>query len=262
MMRSTDKDGCIAIVTIQARVMDMKIEGKGPWEWMQPYDIRRFGEVIADPAEQERWCRAVLLGGLPYMWRKAAVAKELIYDRLGLRAGDKVLVIGECVESSGFADDIRKRIGPGGELRIFDITDEARDAYIAKHRGSGGQIATWRWGYSREFADGAFDCVACLQGVQHTDDWRETGSELLRVMQPGRNLVLAEIAYSPETQMKIGLDLHIEYVFEKLLSKVGWTLAEFPYFSPAALTQAFDGLVTEPGTFVWKGVEVFWGGKP
>jgi hypothetical protein len=98
--------------------------------------------------------------------------------------------------------------------------------------------------------------------VQHNDDWRETGKELLRVMKPGRGIVLAEIAYSPETQMKIGLDLHIEYVFEKLLSRVGWTLEEFPYFSPQDLTQGFSGLVADPGTFVWKGVEIFWGTKP
>jgi ubiquinone/menaquinone biosynthesis C-methylase UbiE len=171
-------------------------------------------------------------------------------------------VIGECVESSGFADDIRARIGPGGGVTVFDITDEARDAYIAKKRGSGGQIATWRWQYSRAFSDASFDCVAVLQAVQHNDDWRETGKELLRVMKPGRGIVLAEIAYSPETQMKIGLDLHIEYVFEKLLSRVGWTLDEFPYFSPGDLARAFAGLVANPGTFVWKGVEIFWGTKP
>ena len=28
-----------------------------PWSWMQPYDIRRFGEIIQDKTEQERWCR-------------------------------------------------------------------------------------------------------------------------------------------------------------------------------------------------------------
>ena len=242
--------------------MEMKIEGKGPWDWMQPHDVRRFGEVILDPAEQERWCRAVLLGGLPYMWRKAGVAKEIIYDRLGLKAGDKVLIIGESIESCAFIDDIRARVGPSGEIRVFDITDEARDAYIAKKRGSGGQIATWRWQYTKQIPDGAYDCVAVLQAVQHNDDWRETGKELLRVMKSGRRIVLAEIAYSPETQMKIGLDLHIEYVFEKLLSKVGWTIEEFPYFSPKDLTEAFAGLVNDPGTFVWKGVEVFWGTKP
>ena len=223
-----------------------------PWSWMQPYAVRRFGEVICDKAEQERWCRAVLLGGLPFMWRKAEVARKLIYDRLELDTADKVLLIGECIEPCGFVDDIRARIGSQGEIKVIDITDEARD-------NRGGQLATWQWTYTRNIADGTFDCVACLQGVQHTDDWRETGAEMLRVMKSGRNLVLAEIAYSPETRMKIALDMHIEYVFDKLLSRVGWKLEEFPYYSPRDLEQALAGLLTETDSFVWKGIEIFWG---
>ena len=238
------------------------MESDDPWKWMQPYDVRRFGEVILDPKEQERWCRAVLLGGLPFMWRKAEVARSLIYDRLELREGDKVLVIGECIEPCGFVDDIRARIGPTGEIRVFDITDEARDNYIAKKRGRGGQLATWQWSYTRDLPNEYFDCATCLQGVQHADNWSETGAEMLRTMKRGRNVVLAEIAYSPETRMKIELDMHIEYVFEKLLSKVGWKLEEFPYYSPQDLARAFDGLVEDNGSFVWKGIEIFWGRKP
>ena len=233
-----------------------------PWAWMQPYDARRFGEAILDKNEQERWCRAVLLGGLPFMWRKAKVARDLIYDRLELRQGDKVLIIGECIEPCGFIDDIKAGIGSQGDITVFDITDEARDNYIAKKRGRGGQLATWQWSYTHGIKDGTFDCAVCLQGVQHTDDWRETGAEMLRVMKSGRNLVLAEIAYSPETRMKIELDMHIEYVFSKLLSRVGWKLEEFPYYSPKDLQVAFAGLLTETDSFVWKGIEIFWGRKP
>ena len=164
--------------------------------------------------------------------------------------------------AAGFVDDIRARIGSEGEIKVIDITDEARDNYIAKKRGRGGQLATWQWTYTRNIADGTFDCAACLQGVQHTDDWRETGAEMLRVMKSGRNLVLAEIAYSPETRMKIALDMHIEYIFDKLLSRVGWKLEEFPYYSPQDLEQALAGLLTETASFVWKGIEIFWGRKP
>ena len=202
------------------------------------------------------------LGGLPFMWRKAEVARNLIYDRLELREGDKVLVIGECIEACGFTDDIRNWIGPGGEIKVFDITDEARDNYITKKRGRGGQVATWAWTYTRDIPERHFDCGVCLQGVQHTDDWRETGAEMLRVMKRGRNIVLAEIAYSPETRMKIGRDMHIEYIFDKLLSRVGRKLEEFPYYSPQDLAAAFKGLVIDPDHFVWKGIEIFWGRKP
>jgi ubiquinone/menaquinone biosynthesis C-methylase UbiE len=238
------------------------MQNDDPWAWMQPYDVQRFGDVIMDRKEQERWCRAVLLGGLPFMWRKAEVTRTMIYDRLELRPGDKVLIIGECIEACGFVADMRERIGPNGKVEVIDVTDEARDNYVNHRRGRGGQLATWQWTYTRDMPDGAFDCVACLQGVQHTDDWRETGAELLRVMQPGRNIVLAEIAYSPETKMKIELDMHVEYVFQKLFSRVGWSLDDFPYYSPKDLEAAFSGLIEQSGSFVWRGIELFWGRKP
>ena len=100
-------------------------DSTNPWDWMQAYDVKRFGEVILDPTEQARWCRAVMLGGLPYMWHKAGAVRAMIFDRLALRPNDKVLLLGECLESSGFVDDVRERIGAGGELRLVDITDQA-----------------------------------------------------------------------------------------------------------------------------------------
>jgi len=230
-----------------------------PWDYLQPIDVKRFGEVILNPEEQTRWCRAVLLGGLPYMWNRAEVVRCLIYEKLGLREGDNVLLLGEVIEGCGFVEDVRQRVGPKSEIRVVDITDQARDAYVAGKRGSGGQLATWRYNYTADIADEYFDCVAVLQGVQHADNWTEVGRELLRVMKPGRRIVLAEITYSPETIMKIQSDMHIEYLYEKICSRLGWRLEEFPYYSPEQLRDAFAGLVSDPGLFEWKGVEVFWG---
>ena len=233
-----------------------------PWDWLQPHDYARLGDVIRDPQEQTRWCRAVMLGGLPFMWNRASVVKDLVYNKLTLRDGDRVLVIGESVESCGFIDDIRARIGSRGDLRVIDITDEARDAYFAGKRGRGGQLATWQWTYTSGIADAHFDCVAVLQAVQHTDDWTETGKELLRVMKRGRTITLAEITFGPEFQMLSKLDMHLEYFVEKLFSRVGFRVEEFPYYSLEDLQKAFTGLVHHPGTFLWKGIEVFWGIKP
>ncbi len=144
-----------------------------PWDWMQPHDAERLGKIIFDPAEQARWTRAVMLGGLPYMWRrKAKVVRELMYDRMDLRPGDRVFVVGESLESCGFIADIRERIGPDGVIDAVDITEEARDAYIAGLRGRSGLLATWQFKYTHSIADEAYDVAANLQGVQHTDDWR------------------------------------------------------------------------------------------
>lgn len=32
-----------------------KMDKEDPWKWMRPYDVRRFGDVILDEKEQERW---------------------------------------------------------------------------------------------------------------------------------------------------------------------------------------------------------------
>lgn len=241
--------------------MDGK-DSDDPWDWLQPEDVRRFGEVILDRDEQKRWSQAVFLGGLAYMWRHAPVPRGLIFEKLELAPGDRVLVLGEAVEGCGFGADMRARVGAGGEVRVIDIVDEARDAYLAGARGRGGRLATWRFDYTGDVGDGRYDCVAVIQAVQHADDWREAGAELLRVMKPGRRIVLAEIAFGPPFLMKAGLDMHLEYLVTKLFRRIGWRAEDFPYYGPDALCEAFAGLVDDPETFAWKGIEMFWGRKP
>ena len=241
----------------------MSTQNKDPWIYMGPAEAKILGDVIHDKAEQTRWCRAMLFGTLPYMWKdKAGVVREMMFDRLALRPGDRVLVIGECVAECGFDETIRGQIGPEGELMVVDITEKARSAYVTGTRGRKGELATREWTYTKDYADGHFDCVAVLQAVQHTDDWTETAAELLRVMKPGRQLVLAEITFGPNMINAASLDIHIESWVEKIFSRMGWGLDHFPYYSPADLHAAIDQLVTEAGDFSWKGIELFWGTKP
>lgn len=235
-----------------------------PWSWMQPHDAARFGEVILDPAEQQRWCLAMTLGGLPYMWRRmAAPVRDMAYDRLALRRGDRVLIVGESVASCGFDADLRARVGPDGEVEVIDILETARDAVQADIRGRDGRRGTWRYDYTRHLPDGHYDAVAVLQGVGHADDWREAGGEFLRVVKTGRSLVLAEISFSPALEWIKGLDLHVAYWLEKMVAGArGPDMSDLGYYSPQDLARAFDGLLAEPGSFSWRGLDLFWGRKP
>jgi ubiquinone/menaquinone biosynthesis C-methylase UbiE len=226
-------------------------------------EAKILGDVIYDEKEQARWCRAMLFGTLPYMWKdKATVVREMMFDKLALKRGDKVLVIGECVAECGFDESIRQQIGEEGELVVVDITEKARGAYVTGTRGRKGELATWEWDYTKAYADGYFDCVAVIQAVQHTDDWAETAIELLRVMKSARLLMLAEITFGPNMINAASLDIHVESWVEKIFSRMGWAIEQFPYYSPEALHGAIDAQVVNPGHFCWKGIELYWGTKP
>src|SRR5499426_4203816 len=97
-------------------------------------------------------------------------------------------------------------------------------------------------GVARDAADSAYDVVSNLQGIQHAEDWTAAGREFLRLMQPGRRLVMAEIVLgSPEQVWKIASDLHIQHLFDKIFSRRGIAFSELPYYSLQALKDAFDG---------------------
>jgi len=232
---------------------------KNPWDYMGAEERRILGDIVADPAEQARWCKAMVFGTLPYMWRdKASVVRELAYDKMELEPGHRVLLIGECLREIGFVDDIRERIGPSGDIHAVDITNEARSSYLAGRRGRSGLLATWQWLYSRDLPDRSFDAVAVMQATQHTDDWRETGTDLLRVLKPGRPIVITEITLSPKLKIKAELDVHIEAWIDKIFSRIGWNFDQTPYHSLDDLRRAFDGLADAPGSFEWRGIELFW----
>ena len=70
---------------------------------------------------------------------------------------------------------------------------------MGNKRGRNGKLGTWRYDYTADVPDEYFDCVAVLQGVQHTDDWRESGQELLRIMKPGSSYHAVGNWFQPET---------------------------------------------------------------
>jgi ubiquinone/menaquinone biosynthesis C-methylase UbiE len=228
-----------------------------PWQMMQPYEAKRWGQDIFDEQKRHNWCSAIITGGLPYLWRKVArVPREVMFDKMELREGDKVIILGEAIEGCMFDREVEERVGPSGEVVVVDFMNEARD------RIPGGRPGAWDWDYTQGYEDEHFDMVAVLQGVAHAADWRATAEELLRVMKPGRRIVMGEIAFGPPFADRIATDVHIQYIFDKLYEGHRRPFQEMPYTGPAELMEAFDGLVDEPEAFDWRGVELFWGRKP
>jgi len=233
-----------------------------PWDWLQPHDTARFGEAINDPAERRRWCAAIMTGGLPMMWRKiAAPVGDLMYAKMELKPGDKVLLIGESLESCGFLDEIQSRVGISGTIKSFDVIEDARDGVVSNRRGRNGQLSTWAYNYTSDDTDNYYDAVGVLQGVQHCDDWAEAAAELARVLKPGGVLMMSEIGFGRNMINAMKLDIHLEYYIEKLCQGVGMSGMDLAYYPPEDLRGALEGSFINVTNFEWRGAELIWGRK-
>jgi len=235
--------------------------GDNPWDYMQPNDVERFGEVILDPDERKRWSGALFLGGLSYMWQRATAIRDLIFLHLELEPGQKVLLLGEALEGSKFPEDVKRRIGDG-ELVEVDIIEEARNAMVNKRYGATGILGTWEYGYTHQTPDNTYDAVFVMQGIGHSEDWAVTGRELVRVMKPGAPIVLAEIGFGPQFFAALEMDVHVEYLFKKIVAGRQRELGDAAYYSMKELEVAFADILADRDSFSWRSIDVYWGRKP
>jgi len=238
---------------------------RGPWGYTQPWDVSALGPTINDVDEQKRWTRTILLGGLPYIWRElGSPLVSILYSLLEAKPGDRVLIIGESLAPCGWSEDLRRIVGPSGEVREFELIEEARAAYDVRKKGRNGKLACWQWNYTREIPDNSYDVVAVLQAVQHCDDWRETGAELLRILRPGRRLLLAEaFIFGAPFWQRMEADLHLVYWVRKLTQYFPpFDPRQTPYYSAEELRDALGDQLDQPEHIEWKGLELFWGRKP
>jgi len=236
-------------------------KGHGPWGYVQDWDVELMGEEMLDREKRAPWATAFSMGGgLGYIWQELArPVCDIIYGLLELRPGDRVLIIGEAIKASGWADEIRALVGDEGSVDEVEIIQEGRDAVYGGVRGRNGMIGSWEWTYTRDVPDGSYDSVAILQATQHCDDWDEMASEVIRVMKPGRRFVSAEAVWGgPTFAARINADVHIRQWHDKLNEPVD-DLDEVSYWSGEQLDQAFGDKLSERRVFEWRGIEMFWG---
>jgi hypothetical protein len=71
-MLTNNREASIIATSANRSIMEIamttNLNDPDPWDQIQPRDLERMGEIVADRKEQERWSRAVMLAGaLPYM---------------------------------------------------------------------------------------------------------------------------------------------------------------------------------------------------
>jgi SAM-dependent methyltransferase len=234
----------------------------GAWGLIQPWDEELFGPEVKNADLQAKWAQVLAVaGGLPYIWSDLArPISEIVYGLLELRPGDRVLLIGEGIAPAGWLEDMRAIVGPEGVIDSHEIIRDGRKAVLGKIPGRNGQFGCWRWAYADSAEDEYYDCVAVLQATQHCDDWAEAARDLLRVMKPGRRIVLAESVLAGKHFMaRVNSDVHLQQWFEKMFAHVG--PENIPYYSGEEIREAFGDLVSSPQLMEWRGIEMFWGRK-
>lgn len=237
--------------------------GGNPWDYVQDWDVELLGEAVRDPQQRRIWELAVrLAGGLPYIWQELArPITEICYGLLEVRKGDKILLIGEGVEPAGWDRELRELVGPEGRVDVVEIIRDGRKAVHSKKRGRSGMTGCWRWDYADDLDAESYDSVAILQSTQHADDWEETAGDLLRVLKPGRRIVLAEaVLNGPNFHNRVNSDVHFRQWFDKLYEQILPT--DIPYYSGEEIREAFGDRVENPQIMEWKGIELFWARKP
>ena len=74
--------------------------------------------------------------------------------------------------------------------------------------------------------------------------------------------MLTEIGFGPQFFAALEMDLHVEYIFRKIVAGRQRELGDAAYYSIAELQSAFAGMLTEVGSFSWRSADLFWGRKP
>ncbi len=237
---------------------------RGPWDFVQDWDVEYFGADIRDPAARARWETAfAIAGGLPYVWQTIArPISHIIYGLLEAKVGDRVLIIGEGVGPAKWVDDLAVITGSRATIDVVEIIRDGRNAVMEKKRGRNGKLGCWQWTYANEMANDTYDCVGVLQSTQHCDDWRETGLDLVRVLKPGRRIVFAEAVLGGALfKQRINTDVHIRQWYDKMFPK-HLNFDEVSSYTGEDLLAMCGPMLDDPQAMEWHGIEMFWGRKP
>jgi len=157
---------------------------------------------------------------------------------------------------------LRELAGPTGKVDTVEIIRAGREAVLAGVRGRNGRTGCWKWEYTKDTPDEYYDAIGILQSTQHCDDWRETCPEMLRVLKPGRRIVMAEATLGGQRFLnRIDADVHMKQWFAKLFPPE-MKYEDASQYSHEELLELCGHLVDGPQALEWHGIEMFWGRKP
>lgn len=148
--------------------------------------VRRHFNSVADNYD---FMNTLLSFGIHLAWKRTAI------DKIGLKTGQKVLDV--CGGTGDLAALAHKKVGPGGEVIIYDINwammaagrRKIRQTHLERHirfvQGNAETIA---------FPDNYFDAAIVGFGIRNVTRMEMAFKEMHRVLKPGGKLMCLEFS--------------------------------------------------------------------
>lgn len=189
---------------------------------------------------------------------------QMMFLKAKVLPGERLLLIGEALEPMKLLEMGEAAVAPEGEF----VPLEMRPLALAHKAG--------RWGIYRElsarFKDAEFDGVIAAQW-HHCDELGPEISALLRIVKPGRKLVLLDNGPAPSTIELAEQDVILEYLLRQFVTWAGSrhvpTAQAFEYQKSTWLRTSVDdvaaaakAVLQEVHVWKYKGMAIIDGVRP
>jgi len=196
------------------------------------------------------------------LWQDEHFMRKLIYEKAGLKSGDRVLLLCEDNQACRFPYELRQLIGPNGELADVDFRAMAYQHFAW-------DIYT---DLCRPYTDGHFDAVVTVSW-HHIDDLEREAKALVRVVRPGGRVVMVDHGPGHLYFEAMQHDVHLNRVLKLLVTYWGSIWKEdlneaYEYAKDLNLRitaddveRAFRPHLKDMGRFETRGMALVWGVK-
>jgi SAM-dependent methyltransferase len=180
------------------RFLEVKT-AKTTWDLLSEREKQVWGATVAD-INTPHMGKCVTWGGGSLCWnyRNQREITDIMWSNLAAAPGHKAMIIAEFPEDLGTLEELRKRVGPTGEVVVVNITSSPKSydhkGWQAKRKQymEQGSPEEWPYDFADDYPDGYFDLIFLPQGVHHCNNWLRDAPRLLRAIKPGGQVMAIE----------------------------------------------------------------------
>jgi SAM-dependent methyltransferase len=176
---------------------------RNPFGWMTARELAVW-PLVADPRVRASCAYSLFLGGglhlIADLNEREGGTDSLMLDNLGLKKGDKVLIISELLDEMGWYSKLERRTQfkmADADAYVYDIAQRVRSARTRSRLADEqpqdqGARSVFYYAMPDAYPDEYFDAIWMPQGCGHNVNWDDFLQRALRVLKTGGRLVMQE----------------------------------------------------------------------